>query len=188
MPTINQTIRKINNFVYLPAGWHYGEGESPDSQIIEDAENFLRLAEGWGISEANAFPGIDGQIELTFYVKEKTFAFVFDIDNTFSITEEVKGKIISDIYEQPYKVAEDKLWDISQENQTISDSSTYGIGIQEIKDLELPVSSVPQRKETRLEVSRLFRQNASKTVNAQFVSIYHTFTATSSVTQTFSCP
>jgi hypothetical protein len=187
MPTINQTIQKINNFALLPAGWHYGEGEAPDSQLIEDAENFLRLAEGWGISEANAFPGIDGQIEITLYVKEKTFAFMFDIDNTFSITEEVKGKIVSDIYEQPYRVAEDKLWDISQENQIISDSSISDIGTQETKDLELPVSSVPQRKETRLEVSRLFRLNASKTVNSQFVSIYHTFTAPSSATQPFFC-
>lgn len=187
MPTINQTIKKIYNFAQLPKGWHYGEGEAPSSHTIKEAEEFLLKAEGWGIAEANSFPGIDGQIELTFYVGNKTFAFMFELDNTFSITEEIKGEIISDVYEQPYKVAEEKLWEISLENQTISDSSILDIGTQGTKDLEVPHFSVHQQNKTRYEVSLLYRQNAYHIASAQSVNISDIFTAPSPATRLSFC-
>ena len=179
MPTINQTIRKINSFAGLPIGWHYGDGEPPSTQIIEDAENFVRLANLFGLSEANAFPGVDGQIELTFYVNEYTYAFMFEINGTISIVKEKIGEIIWDEYEQSYAVALDKLWTISQENQTTSDSFILGIGTQKISDLGLHSSNDPQPSKTRKEVSRLYQLNVSKKVNEAFVNISDTFTAQS---------
>lgn len=187
MPTINQTIKKVKGFARLVNGWHYGEGTPAVPEIIKLAENFLLKAEDWGLIEANAFPGIDGQIELTFYVKDKTFAFTFDLDNTFSITEETAGNIISDIYGQSYKVAEETLWQISLENQTISGSSTLDIGIQETKDLEPLPSSGHQQNKTPYEVYLLSRQNASQRASERFVNISRIFTARSPVNRPSFC-
>ncbi|MCA1640068.1 MAG: hypothetical protein LC768_17395, partial [Acidobacteria bacterium] len=134
------------------------------------------------------FPGIDGQIELTFYVGDKTFAFLFEEDGYISITKESKGQIIWDIYEQSYEVAEEILWEISQESQIISVSSISSTGTLETKDSEVHSFNVHQKNKTPLEVFQLSRQNASKKVNEQFVNIYRTFTAQSQATQPSFCP
>jgi len=158
MPTIEQTIQKVRNFAKLPVGWHYGEGGPINTSFIERMEKFLSIASGWGIEEANAFPGVDGQIELTFYLGNKTFAFMFETDNSVSITEEIKGNIISDVYEQPYGVAEEKLWELSQKTQIIYDSSTLDIGTPERIDLGVQRFNARQGIKTRSVASQSSRR------------------------------
>ncbi|HEX8399920.1 MAG TPA: hypothetical protein VF644_20990, partial [Pyrinomonadaceae bacterium] len=187
MPTIEQTMQKVRNFAKLPIGWHYGEGEPIDTSFIERAEKFLSTASGWGIEEANAFPGADGQIEVTFYFGNKTFAFMFETDNTVSITEEIKGEIISDVYEQPYEAAEQKLWELSQKTQIIYDSSTLDIGTQEIIDLEARRFSVRRRTKTRFAVFQSSRLSAYWKLGEQSASTSPTSTAQLPVTQLSSC-
>ncbi|MCA1622794.1 MAG: hypothetical protein LC778_03180 [Acidobacteria bacterium] len=157
MPTINQTIRKINSFAQLPKGWHYGDGKPITQEMIEQAIEFLLTAEEQNIDD-------------------------------ISITKESKGQIIWDIYEQSYEVAEEILWEISQESQIISVSSISSTGTLETKDSEVHSFNVHQKNKTPLEVFQLSRQNASKKVNEQFVNIYRTFTAQSQATQPSFCP
>ncbi len=185
MPTINQTIQKVHSFAELPLGWYYGEGEPPNIDKIQQVERFLLSAEQLGIEEANAFPGAHGQIEVTFYFDQKTYAFMFETDDRVSITEEKRGEIISDIYDQPYEVAEEKLWELSQKIQTIYDSSTLNIGTQLIKDLGVRRFNAPQKSKIRYVGSHSFPQNASLTQNAQSVSTSRTTTVRSQATPSF---
>jgi hypothetical protein len=187
MPTINQTIQKVRSFAKLPLGWHYGEGDSISTDKITQTEKFLLTAEGWGIDEANAFPGVDGQIELTFYFGEKTFAFMFEVDNTVSITEEIKGEIISDVYDQPYEVAEQKLWELSQKNQIIYDLSTSSIGIQETKDLEVRRFNVRRKTKTHNAVYRSSQRSVYWRPKEQSASTSHTSIALSRTTSSSFC-
>lgn len=159
MPTIQQTINKIQTFGKLPEGWHYGEGVSANIETIKIARYFLVKATLWGLKEADAFPGIDGQIEVTLYSGNKTLSVMFEIDNTVSIVEEINNEIIWDDYEQPYKVAEQKLWELSQENQTIYDLSTLGIGTQETKSSDVPRSNALLRNTMKTEESHSFQQD-----------------------------
>ena len=187
MSTINRTIEKVKSFGDLPDGWHYGEGEAVSPHQIKRAERFLLLAEIWGFEEANAFPGVDGQIELTFYPDDRTFALMFETDGTVSITEEIAGEIISDVYEQTAQVAEQRLWELSQRNQIIYDLSISGIGIREKTGSGLRRSSVPRKNKTRFAVSRSSRPPAYWKPRKQSVSTSRTITVPWRVTPSSFC-
>jgi hypothetical protein len=61
------TAEKISQFANLPFGWHYGFGLPPDTETIHRAllvEAALREA---SFQETNAFPGLDGEIQVTGY-------------------------------------------------------------------------------------------------------------------------
>lgn len=187
MPTINQTIQKIRSFAQLSEGWHYGEGVPVNPNSGEKAERFLLTAEAWGIEEANAFPGIDGEVELTFYLGDKTFAFLFELDGTVSITEERGDKIISDVYEQPYQVAEQKLWELSQKMQTIYVSFTLDIGTRVIKDLGQRLSVAHPKKKIRNAGSRSSQYPVYWRQKEPSASTSDTFTVPSQATRLSSC-
>lgn len=65
---MSPTESKIRSFAKLKSGWHYGEGKPPSSAAVEDAVELLRLVTEINPSLAtDAFPGIDGEIQLTVY-------------------------------------------------------------------------------------------------------------------------
>ncbi len=183
MPTINQTINKIYQFAELPTGWHYGDGGPIDQKMIERAHEFLLTASGLDIDEVNAFPGIDGQIELIIYNGNLTTAFVFEEDNTVSVTEESKCEIISDVYGLTCLEAEERLWKLSQKNQTISDSFISSYGTAEIRSLEAGLLAVLGARLIHSAESHLLQPNVYYEPTEQFASTSDTFTALSLVTQ-----
>jgi hypothetical protein len=113
MPEIEQTLKKLAEFTRLERGWHFGEGGPIHEEEVVRAAKFLNTAEELGIETANAFPLVSGEIELTFYRGDRTIAFVLESHGKFSITEEDECEIISDVYGQPYSVAEEILKGIS---------------------------------------------------------------------------
>ena len=135
MPTINQTIQKIREFADLPYGWHFGEGGPILDEDIERAENLLRKAEAWGIERSNAFPGVEGEIEITFHHERETLSISFEVDGLLTIVEDSSNNIISDQEGLTLETAEDKLWDFSQKSHTLSESYTYDFGTKKIIDL-----------------------------------------------------
>ncbi len=187
MPTITETIQKVHGFAKLPEGWHYGEGEPVGLEIIKQAEKFLLTAEGWGIEEANAFPGIDGQVELTLYIEDKTFAFMFELDGTISIVEETRGEIVSDIYNQSYEIAEQKLWELSQRIQSIYDLFISDIGIRGTRNSEVRRFNAHQKKKTRNVEYRSFQPNVYWRQSGQSATTSRTFIVPLQATRLSSC-
>jgi hypothetical protein len=90
MPTIAQTIEKVDSFAKLQIGWHFGEGAPPTGRLRKKAIEFLRYAEISGIARANAFPGVAGQIQVTFYHEDSMLELNIEGDGTVTIAEDEK--------------------------------------------------------------------------------------------------
>jgi len=90
MPTIAQTIEKVDSFAKLQIGWHFGEGAPLTERLRKKAIEFLRYAEISGIARANAFPGVAGQIQVTFYYEDSMLELNIEGDGTVTIAEDEK--------------------------------------------------------------------------------------------------
>jgi len=88
MPDIVTTIEKARSFSELERGWHFGEGVPPSQECIEQAVRFLGYAEQSGITRANAFPGISGQVEVTFYNADNMLEITIETDGSITIAED----------------------------------------------------------------------------------------------------
>jgi hypothetical protein len=65
---VSTTIRKIADFTRLPRGWHYGEGVPASRLLALRAVLFLsRPTLILGSVRTDAFPGINGEIQVTIY-------------------------------------------------------------------------------------------------------------------------
>jgi len=88
MPTVAETIKKISSFAELPIGWHFGEGVSSFPENIEEATKLLRFAGFLGVTRTNAFPGINGQVQVTFYHKDLMLELTLESDGFVTIAED----------------------------------------------------------------------------------------------------
>jgi hypothetical protein len=85
------TEEKIFNFSLLKAGWNYGEGEDFSNEAIREAMELHREIIFRGFSRTDAFPGLDGEIQVTIYEGEHYFAFEREKIGTWSVTHEVNN-------------------------------------------------------------------------------------------------
>ena len=60
---------QIESFAKLKQGWNFGEGESFSQQVIDNAIFIYKIGKMHGLL-AEAFPGIDGDIVISFQNKE----------------------------------------------------------------------------------------------------------------------
>lgn len=174
MASIQQTIAKIRSFQSLPKGWYYGEGDAIGYDMREKAIDFTCDAEKYGIERADAFPGADGEIALSFYVGEKTLAIRIETDDTFSVIEDFKNKIISDSYEINEGEAKSKLWEFSPAKRITSALSTFGIGNRSATDSHLLRLIALQQRMIQKEAFPSSRQSASQIRISLYASISDT--------------
>ncbi len=64
---IYQTAKKIFGFLLVQPGWHYTDGKTPKSEIINIALTINDELADAGFTRTNAFLGIDGEIRVTAY-------------------------------------------------------------------------------------------------------------------------
>src|SRR6266542_209927 len=88
MPTIQETIQKIREFADLLNGWHFGEGAPFSQQRVEQAILFVNYGRLLGVTRANAFPGVRGEIEIRFYEDERMLEITIEADNSLTIAED----------------------------------------------------------------------------------------------------
>ena len=88
MPTIQETIQKIREFADLPNGWHFGNGVAPPQPMIEQAILFVNYGRLLGLTRANAFPGVNGEVEIRFYEGERMLETTIEADNSLTIAED----------------------------------------------------------------------------------------------------
>ena len=91
MPGIIETITKIESFANMEEGWHFGEGVPPNEKKIQKAIGFIKYAGFLGIRRFNAFPGVDGEIQVTFYHLENMLELTLENDGSITIAED-EGK------------------------------------------------------------------------------------------------
>lgn len=78
MPTIFATHRKLEEFITLPNGWNFGEGVAVSRKIAALANGVLDRAQDLGFHVADAFPGINGEVQVNLYHGAHYFEFVID--------------------------------------------------------------------------------------------------------------
>ncbi|WP_155774367.1 MULTISPECIES: hypothetical protein [Burkholderia] len=57
---------KIISFARLPDGWHFGRGRAPASMALVGALNLVKAGVRNGLWRANAFPGSEGSVLVSF--------------------------------------------------------------------------------------------------------------------------
>ncbi len=94
MPKLIDTVEKIVSFAALPKGWHYGEGVPMDGRSLKSAVAILSNLARMGFLNTDAFPDIDGGVQVTAYRKSHFYEFNVDSD----------GKNIMVVYEKDSEV------------------------------------------------------------------------------------
>lgn len=75
---LHPTLKKVQAFLRLQPGWHYGRGMAFTPELIKEALQFQVYATSLGFYETDAFPGIDGSIMLTVYEGPDSIEFTLN--------------------------------------------------------------------------------------------------------------
>lgn len=126
MPSIKETINKVESFNMLQKGWHFGDGDAISDDYVKIGTIFLQFAELLGIQKANAFPGENGELQITFYQNNKFLEITIEADRKITVAEDVNDKNVS--YEENLNLTEVieklKIWGTHRANRTTSEQYT----------------------------------------------------------------
>jgi hypothetical protein len=92
---ISQTTQKIKSFRDLPVGWHYGSGVPPTDETIRKALLLNAEAGFAGFRKTNAFPGTDGEIQVTAYHESIYLELMLELDGRVIFIYEHNDKEIA---------------------------------------------------------------------------------------------
>lgn len=84
---LQTTDQRISDFLNLPQGWHYGEGNAPNEKTVHDSLLINNQATLLGL-KTEAFPGINGEIQINCYSKDKTLEFTIESTGKILLVEE----------------------------------------------------------------------------------------------------
>lgn len=87
---LSDTEQKIQNFKNLNQGWHFGEGIAPSSETIDIALGLVKEAHITGC-DVDAFPGINGEVQVTLYYDDEYLEFTVENDNSITFVHEKNG-------------------------------------------------------------------------------------------------
>ncbi len=132
---LQTTDQRISDFLKLPQGWHYGEGHAPNEKTVNDSLLINNQATLLGL-KTEAFPGINGEIEIDCYSKDKTLEFTIESTGKILLVEDESGIETSSQEDLTIKDALDfirkeygrKIWNLSEQ-------STEGITTNSESDL-----------------------------------------------------
>lgn len=82
---------KLDTFAALPAGWHYGRGNPISQAVLDRADKVVGYLVMSGISRTDAFPGVDGEVQITGYNGDHFIAVDVNADETFDVKHDVGG-------------------------------------------------------------------------------------------------
>jgi hypothetical protein len=82
------TDQKIIGFKKLQVGWHYGRGIPPTDDAVSKARALNIEALRAGFKKTNAFPGIDGEIQVTAYHQSIYLELTIELDGMITFVYE----------------------------------------------------------------------------------------------------
>lgn len=159
-----EVCRKIRAFGELAEGWHFGEG-SPISEVaIDTALKLIGFADEMGLYKFDAFPGLEGEVILTFYGDNEELDFtVHDASNIEICAERAGGDELET--DGNLQAAKSRLREFWNQEWKSSDFSTVNIGNLERIDSKKMLS-----KTTKVE-SLSFPWSVFRIQNSEFASI-----------------
>lgn len=159
--------QKLEAFAAMPAGWSFGEGQPFDSATISNALLLVMRGILAGL-EVDAFPGLDGEVRVTFYGEELYLQFTFDMGGTIEAIAEVVGMKL------PVRVV------TMQEAKRIIDGAATGANQWLTSGSLIPSTLTPREGRFRIFASslpdptslfRFLKSNAARQSPEPFVAI-----------------
>jgi hypothetical protein len=83
------------SFCDLPVGWHYGDGAPPSKETINLALRLNQEAVEAGFEKTNAFPGIEGEIQVTAWLGSLCLEFSVERDGGITFVQELDQQEIT---------------------------------------------------------------------------------------------
>ncbi|MBW8035918.1 MAG: hypothetical protein FVQ79_09880 [Planctomycetes bacterium] len=165
------TIRKIRNFALLEPGWSHGEGMPISDVVILIAESMYTYGASLDF-DANAFPGLHGDVAVAFYKGARCLEIVIQPSLTVDVhIEEGEGfsfKEVSEIEQVSIKAAYSYLNDLlGEEEWTSRESSIPGNLISADSGFRTWPSNIPQGAEMTPLMEKLASQHSILNVHAQ---------------------
>jgi hypothetical protein len=93
----SRTLKKLEAFLGLPHGWHYGSGDAPSARAVEIAADLLNTLILNGMTRTDAFAGADGEVLLTGYYQRHHVAFTIDPTGEIACSYENAGHDVSEV-------------------------------------------------------------------------------------------
>lgn len=165
-----ETIEKIDSFLKLEKGWHYGEGDVPSKKTVESAKNLAEQAI-WSSFDTNAFPGIDGEILVTVYSKDYCLEFTVESDGKIIFVYEFNDQEIEYSEGLNFREAQKKLDDFCERIYNKKEWNTSGLSTSPIMIPEESVLSAWPLKIQKVMESLSSPYAASTSPGKVFASI-----------------
>jgi hypothetical protein len=131
-----QIVKKVDSFSNLSNGWHYGQGVPPLTQVIDKAKKLNDLALRIGFKETNAFPGIDGEVQITAYFKNLYLEFTIPSDG-----------LITYVYERDHQEIE---YEQITYDEAITKIKSFRGLIWALSELLVRSTSIPKRNASKV--------------------------------------
>lgn len=138
MPTLQATIQKVREFAELANGWHFGEGIASPQPRIDKAILMINYARLLGLKRANAFPGVDGQIEITFYDDGRMLEITIEADDSLTIAQD----------ENDIQVGFSEAVSTPQLYERLNAWASSDVSIGSITTVNVPIQVSPHRLST----------------------------------------
>lgn len=103
IPKRSKTLQKLDDFLSLEVGWHFGQGQPPEQDVFDIAHCLVTHAEIYTF-ETDVFPGIDGEIMVTVYADAHYLEFTIQTDGAITYVYQVEEKDVS--YEEGLTLGE----------------------------------------------------------------------------------
>jgi len=160
-----KTDLKLQSFLRLPVGWHYGSGVPLSESDYVVTNSLLKLAFERGFRKFNAFPLVDGRAMLVVYLDKMDVEFRIGRGRPIEIVLEDEAGDSEGQTAASYVDAIDTLTRIKQ--QCLSESFTTGITITKSKDFAVQRS----RYQMKMEAFPPFAELVLTTIRAGSASI-----------------
>jgi len=168
--TSSNTESLVRGFSNLKTGWHFGDGVPAKVENVRLAISLLRYGIQLGLTRHNAFPGISGEIQLSFYLPdESTIEVVVESDRTISVLHEAKNRAeLSEVAGVSYGEAISELRRIAGETWNTRDYSVLYTMIPPERTTKAWPLETPQTE----VVPRSLEWNAQNADQEAFVPIF----------------
>jgi hypothetical protein len=91
---MSNALAKIDGFLRLGKGWHYGAGSPASSALVGRAKLLINLFHSQGFANVDAFPGVDGEIMISAFENGHCIELTLELDGTFRLLHEENGEEI----------------------------------------------------------------------------------------------
>ncbi len=88
MSTISKAFELLEQFKQLSVGWNFGQGVPSTPSAARSCQLIMSFVKRLKFDDIDAFPGIDGEIQLCIYLGAETLELVFEPNGTVTITLE----------------------------------------------------------------------------------------------------